>query len=213
MRQYFDVSLPYTEGLTRWPTAKRPVIAKKRDMTKGDVNNSSRIEAGVHHGTHIDAPLHFIDGGNGIEKLPPEILIGTATVIALPDADMIDPSVLDEVDFPADCERLLFKTSNSDLWNDLEHEFCYDAVTVTPEAATILVERGVRLVGVDYISVEEYGLEGNGTHLALLGAGVVIVEALDLRAVEAGTYEMACLPVKIAGSDGAPARVVLWRDD
>ncbi len=213
MRQYFDVSLPYTAGLTKWPTAKRPVIKKIKDMSEGAVNNNSRIEAGVHHGTHIDAPLHFIADGKSIEALPPEILIGGVTVIALPDADMITPSVLDSVSWPADCTRILFKTSNSDLWNDLEHEFCHDSVTVTPDAAQILVDRGVRLVGVDYLSVEEYGLEGNATHHTLLGAEVVIVEGLDLRGVDAGAYEMACLPIKIAGSDGAPARVVLWRDD
>lgn len=212
MRQYFDVSLPYTTGLTRWPTAAEPVIVKTRDMSKGARNNNSRIEAGVHHGTHIDAPLHFIADGKSIESLPPEILIGNVTVVELPDAEMITTSVLDAVSLPPGCDRVLFKTRNSDLWNDLEHEFRYDYVSVTPDAARSLVDRGVRLVGVDYISVEEYDLEGNGTHRTLLGAGVVIVEGLDLRAVEAGAYEMACLPIKIMGSDGAPARVVLWRD-
>ncbi len=212
MRQYFDVSLPYTAGLTKWPTATRAVISKTKDMSKGARNNNSRIEAGVHHGTHIDAPLHFIADGKSIESLPPEILIGKVTVIELPDAEMITASVLEAASLPTDCERLLFKTRNSDLWNDMEHEFALDYVAVTPDGAVSLVDRGVRLVGVDYLSVEEYDLEGNGTHLALLGAGVVIVEGLDLRGVEAGEYEMACLPIKIAGSDGAPARVVLWRD-
>ena len=127
---------------------------------------------------------------------------------ALPGRYYTDPEVFDRTR-----ERLFFKTSNSDLWNDLEHEFRLDYVSVTPDAARGLVERGVRLVGVDYLSVEAYDLEGNGTHRTLLGAGVVIVEGLDLREVEPGAYEMACLPIKIAGSDGAPARVVLWRDD
>ena len=212
MRQYFDISLPYTEGLARWPTARRPVITKTKDMSKGDINNNSRIEAGVHHGTHIDAPLHFIAGGKSIESLPPEVLIGEATVIDLTEAETIDVAVLEAAALPADCERLLFKTRNSDLWDNLEHEFHYDYVSVTPEGARYLVDRGVRLVGVDYISVEAYGLEGNGTHKTLLGAEVVIVEALDLRGIEPGAYEMACLPIKVAGSDGAPARVVLWRD-
>ncbi len=213
MRQYFDISLPYTAGLTRWLTAKRPVIVKTKDMSKGDRNNNSRIEAGVHHGTHIDAPLHFIDGGNSIESLAPEILIGGVTLVELPDVDMITASVLDAVALPPGCERVLFKTRNSDLWNDMEHEFRLDYVSVTPDGAQNLVDRGVRLVGVDYLSVEAYDLEGNGTHRTLLGAGVVIVEGLDLRDVDAGDYEMACLPIKITGSDGAPARVVLWRDE
>ncbi len=212
MRRFFDVSLPYTAGLTRWPTATRPVIVKTKDMAKGDRNNNSRIEAGVHHGTHIDAPLHFIADGKSIESLAPEILIGTVTVVALPDVDMITAAALEAVSVAPGCERLLFKTKNSDLWDDMEHEFGLDSVTVTPDAARILVDRGVRLVGVDYLSVEEYELEGNATHRTLLGAGVVIVEGLDLRAVEAGEYEMACLPIKITGSDGAPARAVLWRD-
>jgi len=213
MRRYFDVSLPYTEGLARWPTARRPVIAKTKDMSKGDINNNSRIEAGVHHGTHIDAPLHFIAGGKSIESLPPDVLIGKATVIDLTGVDEIDVAALEAAALPADCERLLFKTRNSELWDNLEHEFHYDYVSVTPQGAQYLVDKGVRLVGVDYISVEAYGLEGNGTHKTLLGAGVVIVEALDLRGIAPGTYEMACLPIKIAGSDGAPARAVLWRDD
>ena len=164
MRQYFDVSLPYTEGLTRWPTAKRPVIKKTKDLSKGDDNNNSRIEAGVHHGTHMDAPLHFIAGGESIDSLPPEMLIGTATVVDLTDVDMITPSALETVSLAPDCERILFKTRNSALWDNLEHEFDYESVTVTPEAARILVDRGVRLVGIDYISAEAYGLEGNGTH-------------------------------------------------
>lgn len=212
MRQYFDVSLPYTEGLARWPTAKRPVIARTKDMSKGDINNNSRIEAGVHHGTHIDAPLHFIAGGKSIESLPPDVLIGKATVIDLTGVEEIDVAALESAGLPADCTRLLFKTRNSDLWNELEHDFYYDYVSVTPEGAQYLVDKGVRLVGVDYISVEAYGLEGNGTHKTLLGAGVVIVEALDLRGIAPGDYEMACLPIKIAGSDGAPARAVLWRE-
>jgi arylformamidase len=213
MRQYFDVSLPYTAGLARWPTAVRPVIKKTKDMSKGAGNNNSRIEAGVHHSTHVDAPLHYIADGKSVESMPPEILIGGVTVIELTEVEMITASVLEAASLPSDCERLLFKTRNSDLWNDMDHEFYLDYVSVTPDAARILVDRGVRLVGVDYLSVEAYGLEGNGTHRTLLGAGVVIVEGLDLREVEAGAYEMACLPIKITGADGAPARVVLWRDD
>ena len=213
MREYFDVSLPYTTGLTRWPTARQPVIIRTQDMSKGSRNNNSRIEAGVHHGTHIDAPLHFIADGKSIESLPLEVLVGRVTVVALPDVDMITASALDSVSLPSDSERILFKTSNSDLWDDLGHEYRLDCVTVAPDAARRLVDRGVRLVGVDYLSIEEYDLEGNATHKTLLGAGVVIVEGLDLRNVDAGTYEMACLPIKITGSDGAPARVVLWRDN
>ncbi len=108
MRQYFDISLPYTAGLTKWPTAKAPVIEKTKDMSKGAGNNASRIEASVHHGTHIDAPLHFIADGNGIEALPPEILIGGVTVVDLSDAEIITPSALVAVSLPAGCERLLF---------------------------------------------------------------------------------------------------------
>ncbi|MEE8332537.1 MAG: cyclase family protein [Alphaproteobacteria bacterium] len=213
MRQYFDISLPYTAGLTKWLTAKRPVIVKTKDMSKGDRNNNSRIEAGVHHGTHIDAPLHFIADGKSIESLPPEILIGTTTVVDLTHVDSITASVLEDVSLPPGCERVIFKTRNSDLWDDLEHEFRLDYVSVTPDGAQNLVDQGVKLVGVDYLSVEAYDLEGNGTHRTLLGAGVVIVEGLDLRGIEPGDYEMACLPIKIAGSDGAPARAILWRDD
>ncbi len=213
MRRYFDVSLPYTTELARWPTATKPVIVKTKDMSLGARNNNSRIEAGVHHGTHVDAPLHFIADGKSIESLAPEILIGGVTVVELGDVEMITASVLEAVSLPPVCERLILKTRNSDLWDHMEHEFRLDYAAVTPDAARFLVDRGVRLIGVDYLSVEEYDLEGNATHRTLLGAGVVVVEGLDLRAVEPGAYEMACLPIKITGSDGAPARVVLWRDD
>ena len=212
MRRYFDVTLPYTPSLPTWPNSPKPEVSRVRDMSRGAHNNVSRIAASVHHGTHVDAPIHFIADGAGVDALPVATLIGKVFVAELIDVDLITAAALDSVSLPAGCERVMFKTRNSELWNDPGHEFRTDFVAVAPDAAQALVDRGMRLIGVDYLSVEPFDTEDYATHHTLLGAGVVIVEGLDLRAVAPGEYEMACLPINIVGADGAPARVVLWTE-
>ena len=213
MRTYYDITLPFSDRLPPWPGEPKPVVERLLSLDRGDVANVSRVDSCVHYGTHMDAPLHFIDGGNGIEAMPVDGLIGPALVVHLPDADAITADLLDAQDIPGGTERILFKTRNSDLWNDLDHEFFEDFVAVLPDGAEWLVEHGIRLAGIDYLSIETYHTEEFPTHKILLGAGMAIAEGLDFRAVEPGVYEMACLPMKVAGSDGAPARVVLWRDE
>jgi len=172
-------------------------------IAKGDVANITRIDLGVHTGTHVDAPLHFIDGAPGADRLALDALIGPAHVIdatAL-DAD-IDAGALAELAIPESAERVLFKTRNSELWN--RETFSGEYIRFVESGAQRLVASGVRLVGIDYLSVGD-----EAAHNVLLGAGVVPVEGLDLRHVDPGPYRLVCMPLKLVGSDGAPARVVL----
>jgi arylformamidase len=179
-------------------------LERHESIADGAQANVSKLELGVHTGTHVDGALHFIDGGPGTEALPLEVLVGRAVVVAAPDVDgELDEHALASLDFP-DEERLLFKTKNSALWE--RSSFSHDFVRLNGSGARYLIERGVRLVGIDYLSIGDAE-----AHRELLGAGVVAVEGLDLREVEPGAYELVCLPLKLEGSDGAPARAILLR--
>jgi arylformamidase len=172
-------------------------------LETGDPANLTRLGLGSHTGTHVDAPLHFLPGGDGVDRLPLDALIGPALVLDLTHVEA-DVRAAD-LDFPAGAERLLLKTPNSRLWE--RDEFAPEHVALEPDAARLLVERGVRLVGVDYLSVGS-----PETHRILLAAGVVPLEGLDLREVEAGAYRLVALPLRLEGVDGAPARVVLIQE-
>ena len=178
-------------------------------FAKGDSANVSMLNFGAHTGTHVDAPAHFIEGANTIDKLPLETLIGPARVIRVPDDVLeIDPTFLTGCDLDG-VERVIFHTRNSAFWNG--EGFRKDYTHLLPEAAELLVERGVKLVGTDYLSIEKFHSGHHRTHLTLLRKNVVIVEGLILSDVPPGDYELICLPLKIAdgAGDGAPARVVL----
>ena len=162
----------------------------------------------VHIGTHIDAPLHYIKDGKSIEQLELDDLIGPAVVAYLSEAETITKNVLEELSLPEDTRRLLLRTRNSSLWETGSHRFQTNYVALTQDAAQWIVDRGIYLIGVDYLSVQRYG-EDSQTHEILLSAGVIIVEGLNLAHVESGMYELICLPLKLVGSDGAPARAVL----
>lgn len=208
--QLFDISVPIRPGMIVYDGDPDVYVERVKTIAGGASANVSRIDFGVHTGTHVDAPGHFIDGAAGVETLPLDALIGPAFVVdATGISGNIDAATLTGLEIPVDATRLIFKTTNSALW-DLDR-FSADFYALTDDAAKALVARGVRLVGIDYLSI---GPKGNGvaTHVALLEAGVVIVEGLDLRNVEPGSYQLACLPLKIVGSDGAPARAVLMRD-
>lgn len=213
MRRFYDVTLPYSPRLPAWPGEPKPVVERLKRMADGAESNVTRIDAAVHYGTHMDAPVHFLENGTGIEALPVDALVGPALVAYLPEVDVITADALAGLNWPRGIDRVLFKTRNSALWDDLDHAFATDYVAVAADGARALVERNVRLVGVDYLSVEPFVNDDFATHRTLLGAGVIIVEGLDLRRVPPGIYEMACLPMKIVGADGAPTRVVLWQDD
>jgi arylformamidase len=199
-------------------------IQRTASITGGGASNLTRIDFGLHTGTHIDAPAHFIDGAPGIETIPLDALLGPVTILDatycradITEADLATiipgsperPSGTAGVSpLPLVPERVIFKTSNSRLW-DLDH-FSPDYIGLAEDAARWLVARGARLVGIDYLSIAPYAVPAP-THLALLQAGVVILEGLDLRAVEPGDYDLTCLPLLIPGADGAPARALLRR--
>jgi arylformamidase len=178
------------------------------DLAKGNSSNVSVLHFGAHTGTHVDAPAHFIEGALRIDALSLETLIGPARVVDVPDEVVeIDPGFLNTCDLDG-VERVLFHTRNSSFWNE---GFRKDFTHLSPEAAEKLVHMGVKLVGTDYLSIEKFHSGHHRTHLALLSKNVIIVEGLNLSEIEAGDYELICLPLKIAGGagDGSPARAVL----
>jgi len=205
----FDISLSISPNLPVWPGDPSVELTQVASMDKGEHVNVSHLSAGVHIGTHVDAPHHFMNDGRTIEQLPLEVLTGPCYVAQLPDGiEAITAEVLDGMPVPAGVKRILFGTSNSRLWSRGETEFQEDFVAVTEDGAQWLVEHGVELVGIDYLSVAPYSAS-IPTHRILLGAGVVVVEGLDLSAVPRGFYDLYCLPLKLLGSDGAPARAIL----
>jgi arylformamidase len=202
--ELLDITVPIREGMVMYPGDPAVHLERVSAISEGAVANLSRLDFGVHTGTHIDAPVHFIDGAPAAESLPLDVLVGPATVVDATEVEgPLDRSTLKTMDLP-DATRLLFKTTNSQLWSS-DH-YAEDFVHLTGDGAELLVERGVRLVGLDYLSVGD-----PDAHRALLGAGIVAVEGLDLREAEPGAYDLLCLPLKIVGSDGAPARAVLAR--
>jgi arylformamidase len=207
--ELLDVSVPIRSGMFVF-TGDPPVrLERVARLAAGDPANVSRLDFGVHSGTHVDAPVHFIDGAGGVDAMPLDAMIGPVEVVdATGLRDHIDAGAVAGLRIPAGTERVLFKTANSRLW-ELDH-FSPDFLALAASGAQALVARGVRLVGVDYLSVAPFQ-EPTAVHETLLGAGVVIVEGLDLRAAEPGRWELFCLPARIEGCDGAPARVVLGR--
>jgi len=210
MRVY-DVSVPLSANTPTYPGDPGIAINHWQRMADGANANVSSIDFGLHSGTHVDAPAHFIEGGAKVGSLPLDSLLGEAEVVEVaPHIKVIDKKfVVDNC--ATGSHRVLFKTRNSVFWGDTERGFHEDYVYIDPAAAHWLVESGVKLVGIDYLSVEKFNSDVFPTHLAFLSRGVVIVEGLDLRAVPGGKYELLCLPLKIAGGggDGAPARVIL----
>jgi len=190
-----------------WPSDPGVKIRLAMSMARGDGVNVSALAMGAHTGTHFDAPFHFVQSGKTVDQLDPEALIGSCRVFEIPTEDEIDVTHLRGLPLKG-VTRALFKTANSKLWatrDDFYEHFVY----LTPMAAKFLVSMGIKLVGVDYLSVEGYHAQGAPAHLALLGAGVIILEGLNLADVPAGDYELIALPLKIVGADGAPARAIL----
>ena len=203
-----DVSVPLDGRLPTYPHNTPFSLEPIKRIARGDSSNVSTLHMSAHTGTHVDAPRHFFDEGPGTESLPLELLIGRARVIEVTSRAGVAAKDLDATDFSDDI-RVLIKTLNSRLWG--APEFHEDYVGVLESGAKHLVEQGIKVVGVDYLSVEKFHNPGAPAHHILLGAGTIVIEGLDLRGVEPGVYEMFCLPLRVVGSDGAPARVVLRR--
>jgi arylformamidase len=207
--QIYDVTRTLKPGMATWPGEPGPEVKMIKEMAAGHLADVSHLSLGVHTGTHVDAPKHFIPGAKSVDALPLDALIGHARVVGIQHEGFIHIGELERSGLVG-VERVLFRTRNSDEWSD--SNFKEDFVFLDPDAARWLADRGTRLVGVDYLSVESFAAAEPRTHRTLLNAGVVIVEGLDLREIVPGDYTMCCLPLKLAGADGAPARVILTRD-
>jgi arylformamidase len=207
--EWIDISVPLKTGMVHWPDNPAVRIERSMEIGRGAHANVSNISLGSHTGTHMDAPVHFLQSGEGIDKLPMSVAIGRARVIQIEDTQSIKPGELVPHKIRKG-ERILFKTANSPrCWQT--DSFVTDFVHLSAEGAKFLIDRGVKMVGIDYLSIGGYKSDGSETHRYLLEAGVWIVEGLDLSRVEPGNYVLICLPLKIDGGDGAPARAVLKR--
>ncbi len=201
----YDVTVAIRPNMPIWPGDPGFERSIVHAIAEGASSDVSMLRMGSHTGTHVDAPAHFLPGGATVDRLALDVLVGPAIVFELAIENEITQTDIEALDFEG-CERALFKTRNSRLWES--DEFSADFVYFTPDAVRLLVEKGVRLVGIDYLSVAEYK-HGTEVHRILLQHGVVIVEGLDLSKIEAGAYQVMCLPLKVLGAEGAPARVLL----
>lgn len=204
---WIDISVPLYSGMVHWPDNPAVQIERVLDIGRGDICNVTNIAMGVHTGTHMDAPLHFLKDAESIDQLPFTATVGPARVIEIRDTESIKPAELQTHQIQSG-ERILFKTSNSTrCWQT--DEFVKDFVYISHEAAQYLAQQGVQTVGIDYLSVGGFAHDAVETHSALLEAHVWIIEGLNLSAIQPGTYELICLPLKLRGCEGAPARAIV----
>lgn len=205
----YDVSLKVQPGMVVWPDDPHVEVRRFASIKSGDGYNATRFAISAHTGTHVDAPFHFIDNGRKIDELNLDDLCGPVQVVQLPsNIYAIDAEVIKAVGIEPLTERVLFRTSNSDLWRLQPGKFSKEYVGLTEDAAEMLLEMKLKLVGVDYLSVAAWD-HLRAVHEMLLGAGMVLLEGLDLSGVSAGRYTLFCLPMNLAGADGAPARTIL----
>jgi arylformamidase len=199
-----DVSVPIEPGMVIYHDNPGFSIDLDSAISAGATANVSKLTMGAHTGTHVDGPSHFYDGGPGTEALDLEAMIGPCAVVEIPERGLepIDRTCLEAAAIPDSAERVLLKTTNSSLWE--LSEFTHDFIRLNGSGAEYVLERGIRLIGIDYLSIGD-----PDAHRALLGAPIVALEGLDLRRVDPGPYDLICLPLHLQGSDGAPSRVVL----
>ena len=210
MTRLIDVSLEVGPDLLVWPGNPGVTITPTSRISRGDTSNVSEIRLGSHTGTHVDPPFHFLDDGTTAEDLSLDVMMGESTVADLRGTPgPIGPAELAGLSLREETTRLLLRTDNSALWTADLHAFPEEYVCLSPEGARWLVDHGIGLVGIDFLSIEVRGAPGHPTHRTLLEAGVVILEGLNLSEVEPGEYTLVCFPLKIAGGDGAPTRAVL----
>jgi len=208
--QIYDVTLDISPGLPVWPGDPKISLQRIAKLEEGANANVTMLEMGAHTGTHLDAPYHFLgEGYPTVDKLSLHLLTGRAYVLSVADEiEVITAKVLEKAEIPPRTRRLIFKTRNSDLWTEDPLTFHDDFVGLSADGAQFLVEKGIRLVGIDYLSIAPYR-QGTSTHRILLEAGIAILEGLNLSQVSPGRYTLYCLPLKLVGADGAPARVIL----
>ena len=205
-----DISIPLRREMPTYEGEPGPTLEFLKSKANGDQANCSVLSLGSHTGTHIDAPSHFLDGGASVDGLALSAFVGPARVVEYSGRGHITAADLKALGVPADRERILFKTRNSGLWNDLE--FRRDFCAVAPDAARELASRRLKLVGIDYLSIEPFGAEIPDTHTTLLSSGCVVLEGIDLRDIQPGTYFLVCAPLNVVGAEGAPTRAILIED-
>ncbi len=205
-----DITVPISPDMPVYSGDPAVRIDRVSRISEGAGANVSMLCFGSHTGTHIDPPYHFVESGIKIDEVPLDTLVGECLVYSVEEATVILVQHLESKPIPKGTERIIFKTRNSGLWED--KEFHTDFTYLSPEAAEWLVERGVRLIGIDYLSIDKFKSGVHATHHKLLESGVIVVEGLDLRQVDEGTYTLVCLPLKIESGDGGPARAILLTD-
>ena len=203
-----DISLPISSELVSWPGDPPPRLERISSISEGDVCNITKLELSVHTGTHIDSPYHFIDDGITTDAMPLEVLMGKCLVIETKSKSNIHVSDLEDYEI-SKFERLLLKTSNSSHWENNTKKFDKKFISLSLEAADYLVKTEIRLIGIDYLSIEAYGVSSHQVHHKLLNNQIAILEGLNLSNIDAGSYELICLPLKLVGTDGAPVRAIL----
>ena len=209
MSKLHDITVAISAGVPIYKGDPGVEVKSFKAIASGSSANVSEISFGVHTGTHVDAPNHFIDGAKRVHELDPEKLVGPCRVIEIPsDVTAIEPEHIGDI---AGIRRVIFKTRNSEFWATPEDGFRSDFTYLTPAAAEVLVTNGCELVGIDYLSIEKSGSPGHPVHIAFLSKEIVILEGVDLRGIEPGDYELICMPLKYEGStgDGSPARTFL----
>ena len=207
MQSWIDVSIALRHGLVPWPGDPPFRITRVSDIARGDVCTFSTLSMSAHAGTHIDAPLHFLGNGRPVDTLPLDATVGRARIITIRNRAIIEPDELRKHRIRSG-ERVLFKTRNSSRLRQAG-KFFKDYVAVSPDGARYLVSRRVRMVGIDGHSIGPFRGGMAETHRVLLGAGIWVIEGLDLRRAPAGPCDLVCLPLRIVGADGAPARAIL----
>lgn len=206
-----DISLPIHPAMLVWPGDCQPRFPRTGDLAQGNESTVTAITFSAHTGTHVDAPNHFIAGAPGVDSLDLSVLVGPAVVVDTGEAAAISAQILAGLDIPSGCTRVIFRTANTRA-DALRKPFGDDYVGLTPDGAQWLLDRGVRLIGIDYLSVGSTA-QNAATHNLLLGAGVILLETLDLSAVGTGPYQLVALPLKLVGLDGAPTRALLIEPD
>jgi arylformamidase len=206
---WIDISVPISGGMPHWPGDPPVVVERPSSMDRGDEANVTRLTLGAHSGTHIDAPAHFLAKGAGVDEMPPDTMVGPARVLWFRDARTITRAELEREGI-RERERILLRTRNSDTpWYRQPFDRGYAHLSV--DAAEYLAQRRIRCVGIDYLSIGGFDEDSENprAHRLLLGAGVWILEGLHLTDIEPGEYDLVCLPLRLEGADGAPARAMV----
>jgi len=205
----YDISLTIQPGMVVWPGDPKVELYRKEKIEDGANANVSYMGISVHTGTHVDAPYHFLNDGSAVDVMPLEVLIGPVLVVELPDSvKQIDTEIINSLSFNEPIERILFKTRNSKFWSQDAGEFHPDFVAISADGAQALIDHGIKLTGIDYLSIAPYK-NSRPTHEIMLKAGMVVIEGVDLSNVQPGKYTLVCMPLKLKDTDGSPARVIL----